>query len=84
LWQCPFKDDDGKLNLKEYVANVFGETDNAEDWDTGRLQFQQFRDKNKDGAIDKHELKVKLCMDVNLCNNVMREISFSKNQITLN
>ena len=56
LW---FKDGDGKLNLEEYVANVFGEsTENPADWETGRVQFQQFRDKNRDGAIDKHELKV--------------------------
>jgi hypothetical protein len=40
------------------MANVFGETENTADWETGRIQFQQFRDKNKDGAIDKHELKV--------------------------
>jgi hypothetical protein len=52
------KDQDGKLNLKEYMANVFGETENAADWELGKIQFQQFRDKNKDGAIDKHELKV--------------------------
>ena len=41
------------------MANVFGEsTENPADWETGRVQFQQFRDKNRDGAIDKHELKV--------------------------
>jgi hypothetical protein len=40
------------------MANVFGETENAADWELGKIQFQQFRDKNKDGAIDKHELKV--------------------------
>ena len=57
IFSC-FKDGDGKLNLKEYVINVFGDTENMADWELGKAQFQQFRDKNKDGAIDKHELKV--------------------------
>jgi len=51
------KDGDGKLNLKEYVINVFGDDLKAEDWEQGGIQFRQFRDKNKDGVLDKKELQ---------------------------
>ena len=55
-----FKDGDGKLNLAEYVKNMFGDTKSVSDWENGGITFRAFRDKNSDGFIDKEELMVKL------------------------
>jgi len=50
------KDGDGKLDLAEYVKTMFGDTKSVADWENGGLSFRAFRDKNKDGFIDKEEL----------------------------
>jgi len=52
------KDNDGKLDLKEYVHAIFGDTKDPAEWDNGGLQFRTYRDVNRDGYIDKEELKL--------------------------
>ena len=50
------QDGDGKLDLSEYVRQIFGETKSVADWDNGGIQFRAWRDTNHDGFIDKREL----------------------------
>ena len=47
------------MDLAEYVKTMFGDTKSVADWENGGLSFRAFRDKNKDGFIDKEELMVK-------------------------
>jgi len=50
-------DGDGKLNLAEYVKAIFGDTEEVSDWDNGGMQFRSWRDMDRDGFIDKEELR---------------------------
>jgi len=47
------QDGDGKLDLAEYVKNIFGDTKEVADWDNGGIQFRSWRDHDHDGFIDK-------------------------------
>lgn len=54
------KDKDGKISLDEYIGDLWPEEERAKgeepDWvKTEREQFEQFRDTNKDGFMDKTE-----------------------------
>jgi len=51
------QDGDGKLDLAEYVKNIFGDTKEVADWDNGGIQFRSWRDLDHDGFIDKAELR---------------------------
>jgi len=51
------QDGDGKLDLAEYVKNIFGDTKEVADWDNGGIQFRSWRDQDHDGFIDKAELR---------------------------
>jgi len=51
------QDGDGKLDLAEYVKNIFGDTKEVADWDNGGIQFRSWRDHDHDGFIDKAELR---------------------------
>jgi len=50
------QDGDGKLDLAEYVKNIFGDTKEVADWDNGGVQFRSWRDLDHDGYISKAEL----------------------------
>jgi len=54
------KDKDGKISLDEYIGDLWPEEERAKgeepDWvKTEREQFEQYRDTNKDGFMDKAE-----------------------------
>ncbi|KAM9845904.1 calumenin-A isoform 1-T2 [Aulostomus maculatus] len=52
------KDGDGFIDLKEYIGDMFTAEDGEDepDWVASeRQQFAEFRDKNKDGKMDKEE-----------------------------
>ncbi|XP_013787349.1 calumenin-like [Limulus polyphemus] len=55
------KDKDGKVSLEEYIGDMYGgagEGEDEPDWvKNERDQFTTFRDKNKDGLMDKEEVK---------------------------
>ncbi|XP_041636452.1 calumenin-A [Cheilinus undulatus] len=52
------KDGDGFIDLKEYIGDMYQAEEGVEDpeWvESERQQFAEFRDKNKDGKMDKEE-----------------------------
>lgn len=52
------KDGDGFIDLKEYIGDMYNHEEEMEEPDwvaTEREQFAEFRDKNKDGKMDKEE-----------------------------
>lgn len=52
------KDGDGFINLKEYIGDMYQAEEGVEDpeWvESERQQFAEFRDKNKDGKMDREE-----------------------------
>lgn len=52
------KNGDGFIDLQEYIGDMYTSEDNEEEpeWvTTERQQFSEFRDKNKDGKMDKEE-----------------------------
>ncbi|XP_070710227.1 calumenin-A [Pempheris klunzingeri] len=52
------KNGDGFIDLKEYIGDMYTSEDEEEDPEwvaTERQQFAEFRDKNKDGKMDKEE-----------------------------
>uniref|UniRef100_UPI00358F65D6 calumenin-like n=1 Tax=Myxine glutinosa TaxID=7769 RepID=UPI00358F65D6 len=52
------KDGDGMINLQEYIGDMYNQDESSEepDWvQAEREQFLEFRDKNKDGKMDKEE-----------------------------
>ncbi|KAI3366305.1 hypothetical protein L3Q82_000422 [Scortum barcoo] len=52
------KNRDGFIDLQEYIGDMYTSQDNEEEpeWvETERQQFSEFRDKNKDGKMDKEE-----------------------------
>ncbi|XP_023933064.1 calumenin-A-like [Lingula anatina] len=54
------KDKDGKISLQEYIGDMWPNKDDEEepDWvKNEREQFGAYRDKNKDGYMDKDEVK---------------------------
>ncbi|XP_013789358.1 calumenin-like [Limulus polyphemus] len=55
------KDKDGKVSLEEYIGDIYGGTgvnEGEPDWvKDERDQFMNFRDKDKDGFMDKEEIK---------------------------
>lgn len=51
------KDGDMKIDLAEYVKNIYGDTLQTSDWDSAGMQFRAWRDTNSDGFIDKQELE---------------------------
>ncbi|KAG6458346.1 hypothetical protein O3G_MSEX010816, partial [Manduca sexta] len=56
------KDKDGKVSLEEYIGDMYkpedGEDDEEPDWvKQEREQFTGYRDTNKDGFMDEHEVK---------------------------
>jgi len=51
------KDGDGKLNLAEYMLNIYGDTKSVAEWESGGLQFKTFRDTDNSGFIEKKELQ---------------------------
>lgn len=56
------KDKDGKLSLEEYIGDMYkpedGEDEEEPDWvKQERDQFSGYRDTNKDGFMDEHEVK---------------------------
>lgn len=52
-------DGDGRLSLKEYISDMYRDDPKHEpDWvDYERRQFVDVRDKNKDGYLDRDEVK---------------------------
>ncbi|CAI9740976.1 calumenin-B-like isoform X1 [Octopus vulgaris] len=57
------KDKDGKVSLEEYITDIYGNEDEDDededdpDWvNEEKEQFHNFRDKNKDGFLDKAEV----------------------------
>ncbi|XP_076310701.1 calumenin-like isoform X2 [Tachypleus tridentatus] len=55
------KDKDGKVSLEEYIGDTYGgagKNEDEPDWvRSERDQFMNFRDKDKDGFMDKEEVK---------------------------
>ncbi|XP_015928979.1 calumenin-A [Parasteatoda tepidariorum] len=53
------KDNDGKISLKEYIGDMYsGSEEDEPDWvKNEREQFSTYRDKNKDGVMDKEEVQ---------------------------
>lgn len=55
------KDKDGKISLDEYIGDMYGGSGNTEDepdWvKNEREQFSAYRDKDKDGFMNKEEIK---------------------------
>jgi len=53
------KDGNGVIDLEEYIADMWPDQDDEEpDWvKTEREQFSSFRDKNKDGMMDRQEVQ---------------------------
>lgn len=56
------KDQDGKVSIDEYIGDMYkpeeGEDEEEPDWvKQEREQFAGFRDTNKDGFMDEHEVK---------------------------
>ncbi|GFR92887.1 calumenin [Elysia marginata] len=66
------KDGDGKISIKEYIDDIWGDEDDDDDDEeseagekegepdwvrTEREQFANFRDKNHDGYLDKEEIR---------------------------
>ncbi|KAK7098370.1 calumenin-like isoform X2 [Littorina saxatilis] len=55
------KDKDGQIDIEEYIADMWPNRENAEEepeWvKSERKQFVDYRDKNKDGKLDRHEVK---------------------------
>lgn len=54
------KDGDNKISLDEYIGDMYrGDSGESEpDWvKSEREQFEQFRDKNKDGYMDLEEVR---------------------------
>jgi len=54
------KDKDGKISLEEYIGDMYRGIPGEEEpeWvKSEREQFSQYRDKNKDGTMDKDEVK---------------------------
>nr|XP_020516036.1 calumenin-A-like [Labrus bergylta] len=52
------KDGDGFIDMKEYIGDMYTAEEESEDpeWvESERQQFMEFRDKNKDGKMDKEE-----------------------------
>ena len=49
--------DDSRLDLAEYMKAVFGEGALEVDWKEGEEQFGKDRDLNKDGFMDKEEVR---------------------------
>lgn len=53
------KDKDGRISLSEYIADMYSDTssDSVPDWVVKeREQFNEVRDKNKDGYLDRDEV----------------------------
>jgi len=55
------KDGDGMVNMKEYLADLWGGEEDGEkepEWvEEERKQFKEFRDKNGDGKLDRQEVE---------------------------
>ncbi|GFY57945.1 calumenin-B [Trichonephila inaurata madagascariensis] len=53
------KDGDGKISIQEYIGDMYsgGEEDEPEWVKNEREQFETYRDKNKDGYMDKDEVR---------------------------
>ncbi|XP_067132074.1 calumenin-A-like [Centruroides vittatus] len=55
------KDKDGKISLEEYIGDMFGGAENPDDepdWvKNEREQFTNYRDKDKDGYLDREEIR---------------------------
>uniref|UniRef100_A0A8C4R1G7 Reticulocalbin-3 n=1 Tax=Eptatretus burgeri TaxID=7764 RepID=A0A8C4R1G7_EPTBU len=54
------KNGDGAIDINEYIGDMYSPNDDAEEPDwvrTEREQFHEFRDKNKDGKMDREETR---------------------------
>ncbi|KAG7305650.1 hypothetical protein JYU34_009750 [Plutella xylostella] len=56
------KDNDGRISIDEYIGDMYrpeeGEEESEPDWvKQEREQFSEYRDTNKDGFMDEHEVK---------------------------
>uniref|UniRef100_A0A1W7R9T7 Reticulocalbin-3 n=1 Tax=Hadrurus spadix TaxID=141984 RepID=A0A1W7R9T7_9SCOR len=55
------KDKDGKISLEEYIGDMYrgsGQADDEPDWvKNEREQFSTYRDKDKDGVMNKEEIR---------------------------
>lgn len=55
------KNKDGKISIEEYIGDMFGGSDRPEDepdWvKNEREQFNNYRDKDKDGYLDREEIR---------------------------
>ena len=49
--------DDGRLDLAEYMKAVFGEGASEVEWKDGEEQFGKDRDLDQDGFMDKEEVR---------------------------
>ena len=73
--------DDGRLDLAEYMKAVFGEGASEVDWKEGEEQFGKDRDLDQDGFMDKEEVRSWMLpetYDEHQVGNVIKRVSQTK------